>query len=341
MIKMRNAYYCNLKIFLLYLVVYGHWIENEIKHSDVLELQYRIIYLLHMPLFAFVSGLFLRKSEDCAKQLKRLFPLYCVLQMGAVLLGNGEVELLTPYWHLWYLLSFCMWTGFCWIYFRFGNGKGKIVILILSVLVALLVGYVPWIDRTISLSRTIVFFPFFWLGVMAHAKIEWKKYRAWGMVSFLVAIVLLLLYGNRISVNFLYHATPYGKLEHGFTLRLLCLVLSVMLGFFFLTVIPQRRFPFTRAGADTMSAYLLHAPLVNVLREYDLPWQTCAIGSALLLYLIYKIFQWNSPLYGIISNVPWKPNTRTIFKGRRDRTWRNSKIFTKNIAKQSTDSFCP
>ena len=33
MIKMRNAYYCNLKIFLLYLVVYGHWIENQIQHS--------------------------------------------------------------------------------------------------------------------------------------------------------------------------------------------------------------------------------------------------------------------------------------------------------------------
>ena len=70
----------------------------------------------------------------------------------AVLLENGEVELLTPYWHLWYLLSFCMWTGFCWIYFRFGNGKGKITILILSILVALLAGYVAWIDRTFSLS---------------------------------------------------------------------------------------------------------------------------------------------------------------------------------------------
>ena len=301
MIKMRNAYYCNLKIFLLFLVVYGHWIEHEINHSDILELQYRLIYLIHMPLFAFVSGLFLSKSEDCARQIKRLLPLYCILQIGAVFFGNGDVELLTPYWHLWYLLSFCTWTGFCWIYFRFGTGKGKITILILSILGALFVGYVPWIDRTLSLSRTIVFFPFFWLGVIAHSKIEWKMYRAWGMISLLAASVLLFFYGNQIPVRFLYHATPYGSLERGVTLRLLCLLLSVMLGFFCLTVMPQRRFPFTRAGADTMPAYLLHAPLVNVLREYDLPWQVCVISSALLLYLIYKIFQWNSPLYGIMA----------------------------------------
>ncbi len=319
MIKMRNAYYCNLKIFLLYLVIYGHWIENEMKNSSFLEMQYRWIYLLHMPFFAFVSGLFLRKSEDCSKQIKRLLPFYVVLQICAVLLSNGEVEFLTPYWHLWYLLSFCTWTSIAWLYFRFGNGKGKITILILAILIALLAGYVSWIGRRLSLSRTIVFFPFFWLGVITHSKMEWNKYRKWGIASFFLAGIILFLYGNQIPVRFLYHADPYGKLEHGFTLRLLCFTVSTLLGFFCLTVIPQRRFPFTRVGADTMPVYLIHAPIVCWLREFSLPWPACVAGSAILLYLIYKILQWNSPLYGIMN--------ASHSKGRRDRTWQ--KVFAK------------
>ncbi len=112
MIKLRHADYCNLKLFLLYLVVYGHWIEAWIESSEVCLWQYRIIYLIHMPLFAFLSGLFLRNQEDCVKQIRRLLPLYGLLQLIAVVFGGGQVSLLTPFWHLWYLLSYCFWAGF-------------------------------------------------------------------------------------------------------------------------------------------------------------------------------------------------------------------------------------
>ena len=34
MIKLRNAYYCNLKLLLIFLVVFGHLIEPQISVSD-------------------------------------------------------------------------------------------------------------------------------------------------------------------------------------------------------------------------------------------------------------------------------------------------------------------
>ena len=41
MVKLRSARYCNLKLFLKYLVVYGHWIEAGIWNEPILMEQYR------------------------------------------------------------------------------------------------------------------------------------------------------------------------------------------------------------------------------------------------------------------------------------------------------------
>lgn len=60
MIKLREARYCNLKLLLIFLVIYGHTIETQIWHNTVLMTQYKFIYLVHMPLFAFLSGLYNR-----------------------------------------------------------------------------------------------------------------------------------------------------------------------------------------------------------------------------------------------------------------------------------------
>ena len=73
MVKLRNAYYCNLKLLLIFLVVYGHAIEPSISEDPSLYRIYRLIYLFHMPLFAFLSGLFVKsasgKSSGCCPSI--------------------------------------------------------------------------------------------------------------------------------------------------------------------------------------------------------------------------------------------------------------------------------
>jgi hypothetical protein len=90
----------------------------------------------------------------CKNQLARILPLYILLQTFAVVIGNGAVNPLTPYWHLWYLLSYSIWLCLAWTWFRFCNGKGKIIILVCSVVIGCLAGLVPFIGRELSLSRT-------------------------------------------------------------------------------------------------------------------------------------------------------------------------------------------
>ena len=374
MVKLRHAGYCNLKVLLLFMVVYGHWIENRIDSSAVLHMQYRLIYFVHMPLFVFLSGLFIRNGEDCLRQVKRLGPLYVGLQLVAVSVSGGAMDIWTPFWHLWYLLSFCWWAMAGWLWFwifedKSGGFRGRLQVNIVSsnvrrktvqvgallstALLGALAGFIPWLDRTVSGSRTVVFFPYFLAGLMCRADVSWEKYRKQGCAALAAAVVMILIWGEEIPVQFLYHAEPYNVAEQGIAMqeavqRIMCYVISSFLCFFLLSAIPRKRFPFTRAGADTMPGYLVHAPVVGVLRELSLPWGACLAGSALLLYIIYKIFQWRSPLYGIVSskvknvaNCKDRDIAKGYYKERRDKMWPHFRKFTRSTENPYTDFFWP
>lgn len=328
MIKLREARYCNLKLFLIFLVIYGHLIEPRIWESDILMVQYRWIYLIHMPLFSFLSGLFINRIQDCRAQLVRIFPLYILLQTVAVLIGNGMVKPLTPWWHLWYLLSYCTWLCFAWLWFRFGKGKCKLFILICSIIIGCIAGLVPYIGREFSLSRTLVFFPYFWIGVIFKPSFNWEKLRLVGILAFATALVIMFYVGNEIPVVFLYQASPYES-KKGITLRLICYLLGGLLGLFLLGFSPTRRLPFSKMGANTMFAYVIHAPIVLCLRELNVPWQFNIVFAVIFLYVMYVLTKWHGTLYGIVP------------KKRRENRWRPFKMSMKNMRSQSIDSSYP
>lgn len=329
MIKLREAKYCNLKLFLIFLVVYGHLIEPQISESEVLMMQYRWIYFTHMPLFSFLSGLFISEEKNCLIQLKKIFPLYIILQVVAVVFGKGEVKLFTPFWHLWYLLSYCMWLCFACIWFHFCKGRGKIIILISSIVISCMAGYVPFIGRVFSMSRTLVFFPYFWSGLICKASFSWRKLRKAALAMLPLVLGLLLRYGKHIPVEFLYHAQAYGTIKTGMLLRLLCYCISGILGFIILAFIPSKRYSFTKAGVDTMPVYLIHAPIVLYLREWNISWYFFIPVTIILIYIIYTLMRWKSNLYGIV-----------VVERRKSR-WLHFRKSTKNMRSQSIVSYYP
>lgn len=300
MVQLRDARYCNLKLLLMFLVIYGHLIEPWIWQSQARMTQYRWIYLFHMPLFCFLSGLFLHDSKSCGRQFRKMLFLYFLLQTAVVLLGDGKVKPFTPYWHLWYLFSYSVWAGLGWIWFCVCKGKGKIMILVCAVLAGCGAGLIPSIGRALSLSRTLVFFPYFWLGLICDPQYPWQKLKWIGLSALGMVIVLMRNGGNQIPVVFLYQAAPYGAVQHGVSLRLTCYLLGVLICVFLLSFTPRRRFPFTRAGADTMPAYLAHAPIVRSISKLDIPWQFHLLTAAVILYAAYKLLRWHSRLYGIV-----------------------------------------
>lgn len=299
MIKLRQAQYCNLKLFLIFLVIYGHLIEPKIYNSDLLTAQYRWIYLIHMPMFSFLSGLFISRQKECLIQLTRTLPLYIILQTIAVTVRFGAVKAVTPWWHLWYLLSYCSWLCIALLWFKFCKGRGKFIILVCSVVIGCLAGLFNCIGREFSLSRTLVFFPYFWTGVILKPSFDWKKLRIAGIASLALALIIMVYVGDDIPVTFLYHACAY-KTAGDILLRLLCYLLSGLLGLFLLTVIPTRRLPFSKLGANTMPAYLIHAPIVLCLRGLDYPWPLDAFIAVAFLYAVFIFTRLHGTIYGIV-----------------------------------------
>lgn len=308
MMKFRTAFYCNLKLILLYLVILCHLIEPQIRSDPAAYRFYRFVYLFHMPLFCFVSGLFVHSSSGCLRQLRRLLPVYLLCQGIAV--GLGQTSLDRPWWILWYLLSMCFWLSASALLLRF---RQRWLILVLGVAAGCLIGLVPWAGRSWSFSRTVVFFPWFWLGVLLKPDIPWHRFR---MLS-LVGLLLVWLRSPQMDPTVLYHAGPCPP-----PVRLECYALAGLLGLFVLSWCPRRRFPWTRAGADTMPAYLLHGPVVFLLRPLPCPW----LWAAAYLYITHKAVQWRS-LYGII--------------GKEEGPWPDLKICTASTENRSTGFSSP
>lgn len=322
-IKRREAFYCNVKLLLIFMVVYGHMIEGLIDTVEPLMQIYRVIYSVHMPMFLFLSGLFLKNRTSCLRQGRQMLLYYGVCQAVAVSLARivgRQWNYGTPVWHLWYLLSLACMAGVGWCWYavserwqRLNNGGVKAAILVFTVLTACMAGGWSAVGRWFSLSRTICFLPYFMAGMFCPTRTNWRSrsFKIAGLAGLTVYILLYLGLGNVIPTALFYQADSYAMLgiEQGAILRMVCMIMALSLGLGVLALIPDRRFPFSKMGADTMWIYLLHAPmvklpeLVGLLAQTELPqhiWMALSPFLAIyIIFFLYKLFLWRRPLYSL------------------------------------------
>lgn len=310
----RSAYFCNLKVLLILLVVYGHLIESKISDSAFFMWQYRIIYSVHIPLFAFVSGVFLKEKRVCFAQFKKALLYYTffqLLSMTVIKIVQGTVAPFTiPYWHLWYLLSLSCWALLCLALEtteKYLQGyRKKAILIIISIGIACIVGNIEGINRTFSLSRTIAFLPYVLMGKYLGAEIERRTFRIWGILAGVLAIGVLVGLESAMPIALLYQADSYMAIgvENGAILRLLSYVIGVGMGLFILAFTPQKRLAVSKIGVNTLWIYILHAPVVLFIQKAELlenefPYIAWFVAMIIIL-LIYKGFQWREKLYRIV-----------------------------------------
>ncbi len=307
-IKKRAAYLCNVKLFLLVLVVLGHSMEQVGMKGNLL---YRLIYLFHMPLFAFVSGLHLKTVKSCLRQARTALLLYLLIQGALTLAGKGKT-LTVPYWHLWYLLSLCWWSllcGVCSVVLKKKAKSWEVILLVTSVAAALGCGLLP-MGRTLSLSRTVVFFPYVLLGMLCPVGLQDgpdRRTRQGLAAASLLGVLPVCIVLREVPYAFLYQAEGYRHyhmgLAEGILLRLLCFAAAVSLGALALALIPAKRFPFTKLGGDTLPTYLLHVCFLLLLKVL---WPEAGIAeltlfSVALVCLLWELFRWARPPYAIVQ----------------------------------------
>lgn len=163
--KSRDVYFDNVKFALITLVCLGHIIcplsANKIWNAALLW-----IYFFHMPLFIFISGYFSKsfRTTRATTVITKLVIPYLIFETlysiyDFLLFGGGRLQFsyLVPHWIMWYLFSLTLWRILLpWV------SKNR-YILPLAVVIGIAAGYFESIGYYASLSRTLVFFPFFYL----------------------------------------------------------------------------------------------------------------------------------------------------------------------------------
>ena len=259
----------NLKAVLIFLVLLGHLIEPRL--GGLRTYAYTLIYSFHMPLFVLCSGCFAR-FEPRRLLTKILYP-YAVFQtIYWFFLQRPEgisLSFFTPYWILWYLLSLFFWT----LVLPFGAG--------------ILAGVDGSAGYLLSLSRTIAFFPFFWLGHCLRQSPLWTaaadpgkargRERSWLWPARLLFAALALggalwLYKNQYRINptWLHCSFGYGVLEYKPLYRVLHYGMALVFAGAALAWTPRKRLWFTYLGERSLQVYLLHGFLVKLAVKYDL-----------------------------------------------------------------------
>ena len=280
----RDPYWDIVKGLLMSLVVLGHFLQLYLKNAGggapVLESTLCLIYLFHMPLFVFVSGMF---SKSLAKRRERAFDeliipfIACqVLWLAVIAVVDGPrvaaSRLLVPQFALWYLVALFAWRVLL-------PDLAKIRFMLPIAASLFFIGqFFSGIDNTFAAQRTIGFLVFFLLGYRLDAERVVLFVRR---VPLAVAIVLLVGAFAALFAVFCNTAVPYDKvfrvLTHGAHIDgstgylfgigayAVAFVGAVVLSACFLRVALSFKSldALSEIGSDTMPLYLAHGYVVK------------------------------------------------------------------------------
>lgn len=291
----------NMRGFLMICVVFGHLLEicPDFPNRDLV---YRVIYSFHMPAFIFLVGYF--GKFDAAQILQGSILPYFLFQTLYLLFANHVLQVslyyqyTTPYWLLWFLLV-CIFYKLLIPFIDTQSKKKQAVYLALSVVVALIAGYDKTVGYYLSLSRFLVFLPWFILGYYCkkHEKALnalWNRYR-WLIVTACLAVIgLSVVFFTlcQFPKDVLYGSYAYEILGYSPMIRAALMITALGWVALLLCVFTGplgRKIPLLSAlGRNTMPVFLLHGFVVRLVAyEYPMllrtPLAIIWIGGGILL----------------------------------------------------------
>ncbi|KMK75060.1 acyltransferase family protein [Alkalihalobacillus pseudalcaliphilus] len=277
----RNPYFDNLKFFLIFLVVIGHVISPLKGQEDFLYHLYAMIYIFHMPAFILISGYFskgYKKKGYLKKTFKKILIPYFIFQIFYSIFYylNGDkalqFDLFSPHWTMWFLLSLFTWNLLLFVF-----GKWRWYGLAAAVLIGMGVGFIEQVGTWLSLSRTFVFFPFFFLGfLLKREHIErFKDYRYTPHIGAIILITLFIIvieFFPEGGIPWLLGSESYREMGRGYVIdagiRFVQYIATPIVIFAFMAIVPKREFSFTVIGQRTMSIYLLHGIIIQLIQTF-------------------------------------------------------------------------
>ena len=266
----RDRSFDNIRSVLIICVVFAHLLEIRSPFSFGGTL-YQVIYSFHMPAFLFTCGYFAK--YDRRKLVFGLFLPYLMLQTAYVffqrwLYGTDILlQFTTPYWLLWFLLALFIYYLLLPLY-DVDSAKKRLAVWLFCVILSLVAGYDPTVGYSMTLSRVLVFQPWFLLGFYARrAKLQTIPLAAKVITVFALGVCIAALCCASITNNMLYGSYPYATLQYHAGIRLFLAVMAllwILVLFYVLRPLVNIRIPLlTTLGQNTLPVFLLHGFIVK------------------------------------------------------------------------------
>lgn len=302
------------KFVLVVLVVAGHMLEHLRYFSQTLGWLYRYLYLFHIPALVLASGMVARPVFDARQGRRWLAALvvpYLVFQalyLGVEATWKGVdfvYRVTTPFWLLWYLVSLACWRLLLPALLSVSHPVA------LSCLIALAAGMLRDVEYAFSLSRTLVFLPFFVAGHLYGGTLLGFGNRAMAVLA-LAALGGVAWMLRELPVHWLYAGWGYAQLKSGMlegvALRGLLLATGLVGTWAVLKCMPVSAGWLGWLGRYSIGAYLLHGFLIRY--AYHWKWfnqfshwpawslvLATAAAAVLVTVLGCCVARWSQPLF--------------------------------------------
>ena len=278
---MRDRRLDNVKALMMFCVALGH-ISGAFDLGGPV---YQILYTFHMPVFIFISGWVARPTR---RGFLSLFGLYAITQLADFLFypvsfpqGTGDLtlRLSEPYMFQWYLMSLMTYLLLLPLLDAKGPLAGAVTVGVCFA-VSVLAGFDRNIGYVFSLSRTLVYLPFFAAGHIIGSARRGKeplspRLRLMGCAVCLPVMVFGIVFALRhpLPYNFLYGSEAYVRFLmppwQAAGTRALYLGLGAAWTGFFMLALPDVKIPIlTRVGENTLPVFILHGYVAALLFKH-------------------------------------------------------------------------
>ena len=257
---------------------------------------FKFCSLFMIQCFFFISAYFSSKSKR--SRILNMVKIYLIWQIVITIYYsfvlhtmNFSFNILYPRYTYWFLVTMITYLI---LEYAFEKANYKIMIP-LSFVISLAIGFIPFIGEYASLARTFTFLPFYVIGFYAKDlklvdKLRSENFRKTFIIASVIILILLLLNDDIMPYRLLRGKYSYydvtGSLASVFLKRILFYIFSLIVSVAFFKIVPSGETLFTKLGQNTLYIYLTQGAIIKTLVTYDLMFDNVVLGNILLFIIV-------------------------------------------------------